>query len=192
MLREKDPKLFREHTALMSKKLMADTTKMISFDRDMFTIVGNSPIKGGTCTMDLYGVKSGLAHFNPIMVENVQGLPKLEEVEDVNELKKMGLKHKPWNPSANVNMKRPDKSQKGARKTSRGKSPGTGLVVTNKRVKFGNDDKGKDKDEEKGPKPLLPGSFQSKIAEFKVEKDKLMKRLGDDDKENLKNFIAVN
>lgn len=57
------------------------------FDKDYVDLSGVSPIR---CRheIDLYGVKSGLGKFNPIMVENINKLPEPEEFEDPNILKK--------------------------------------------------------------------------------------------------------
>jgi len=48
---------------------------------DFKDVSGVSPIR---CRheIDLYGVKSGLGKFNPIMVENINKIPEPEEFED--------------------------------------------------------------------------------------------------------------
>ena len=47
-------------------------------DRDYLDVSGVSPIKNRH-EIDLYGVKSGLGKFNPIMVENINKIPEPEE-----------------------------------------------------------------------------------------------------------------
>jgi hypothetical protein len=56
------------------------------FDRDFIDVSGVSPIR---CRheIDLYGIKSGLGKFNPIMVENINKLPEPEDYENPKLLK---------------------------------------------------------------------------------------------------------
>lgn len=75
------------------------------FDRDYLDVAGVSPIR---CRheIDLYGVKSGLGKFNPIMVENINKLPEPEDFEDPEILKRNAAK------SAKKEAKDPKSAQK--------------------------------------------------------------------------------
>jgi len=67
---------------------MADKFNQKSkLDRDFLEVSGVSPIR---CRheYDLYGVKSGIGKFNPIMVENLNKIPEDGDFLGPNELKK--------------------------------------------------------------------------------------------------------
>lgn len=53
-----------------------------------------SPIKNRP-EIDLYGVKSGLGHLNPILLENINKIPGPEDYEDPELLKKRGYASPP-------------------------------------------------------------------------------------------------
>ena len=53
-----------------------------------------SPIKNRP-EIDLYGVKSGLGHLNPILLENINKIPGPEDYEDPELLKKRGYTSPP-------------------------------------------------------------------------------------------------
>ena len=57
-------------------------------DRDFLDVSGVSPIKNRH-PIDLYGLESGLGHFNPIMVENLNKIPEPKDYEDKAALAKM-------------------------------------------------------------------------------------------------------
>lgn len=122
------------------------------FDKDWAEVPGVSPIR---CRheMDLYGVKSGLGKFNPIMVENVNKLLEPEDYED-NKGK----------PAESKSAKKDDKSSKSAKKEApappkeKEKKTPSKLILTNKRDKAGPD----------YSQFNLPATFKSKYAEFRV------------------------
>ena len=75
--KSKDPKAIFVHNERMATRF----NEIQKFDRDYLDVAGVSPIR---CRheIDLYGVKSGLGKFNPIMVENINKLPEPEDFED--------------------------------------------------------------------------------------------------------------
>jgi hypothetical protein len=103
--------------------------------------------------MDLYGVKSGLGKFNPIMVENINKLLTPEDYEDAKGKGFSAKKEEKGGKSAKKGAPAAPAPPKPAEK----KTP-TKLVLTNKRDKPGPD----------FSKFELPGTFKSKYAEFRV------------------------
>jgi hypothetical protein len=95
-------------------------------------VAGVSPIR---CRheIDLYGVKSGLGKFNPIMVENINKLPEPEDFEHPDILKQNAAK------SA---KKDAAKDPKSAKKEAPPK-PAPGKCKTPSKLVLTNQDKGK-------------------------------------------------
>ena len=79
----KDPEAVKAHNENMANRF----NEIQKFDRDWAEVPGVSPIR---CRheVDLYGVKSGVGKFNPIMVENVNKLLEPEDYEDAKTLAK--------------------------------------------------------------------------------------------------------
>lgn len=57
-------------------------------DRDFLDVPGVSPLRFRH-DIDLYGTKSGLGQFNPIMVENINKIPDIYDCEDPRMLNDM-------------------------------------------------------------------------------------------------------
>lgn len=81
--RPKDEKAVKAHNVAMADKF----NQGAKLDRDFLDVSGVSPIR---CRheYDLYGVKSGIGKFNPIMVENINKIPEEEDFLDNATLKK--------------------------------------------------------------------------------------------------------
>ena len=75
--RPKKPEAVKAHNEMMSTVF----NQKQRLDRDYLDVSGVSPIKNRH-EIDLYGLKSGLGKFNPIMVENINKIPEPEEYED--------------------------------------------------------------------------------------------------------------
>lgn len=125
------------------------------FDRDYLDVAGVSPIR---CRheIDLYGVKSGLGKFNPIMVENINKLPEPEDFEDPEILKRNAAK------SAKKDAKDPKSAKK-----EKAPLPAPGKVKTPSKLVLTNQDKGKKPNFDKFS---VPATFNSKYAEYMVNK----------------------
>lgn len=111
-----DPMAVKVHNEKMATRF----NEIQKFDRDYLDVAGVSPIR---CRheIDLYGVKSGLGKFNPIMVENINKLPEPEDFEHPEILKNMAAK------SAKKEAKDPKSAQK---KVEKSPVPAPGKVKT--------------------------------------------------------------
>lgn len=148
----KDPEAVKVHNELMANRF----NQIQKFDKDWPEVPGVSPIR---CRheVDLYGVKSGLGKFNPIMVENVN---KILEPEDYEDNKGKGAQAK--------SAKKEKKDDKAGGKSAKKEAPAppkekekktpSKLVLTNKREKTGPD----------YSQFSLPATFKSKYAEYRV------------------------
>jgi hypothetical protein len=104
----------------------------------------------------LYGVKSGLGKFNPIMVENINKLPEPEDFEDPEILKRNAAK------SAKKNAKDPKSASKVVEKSP---VPPPGKLKTPSKLVLTNQNKGKRNDHDKF---VMPATFTSNYAAYMV------------------------
>ena len=118
-------------------------------------VPGVSPIR---CRheIDLYGVKSGLGKFNPIMVENINKLPEPEEVEHPKVLKKNASKSAKKEKQAT-----PQKQEKAGTPTPvKEKRTSSKLILTNQ-------NKGKKNEYDRY---TLPATFKTEYGQYMVKK----------------------
>lgn len=104
----------------------------------------------------MYGVKSGLGKFNPIMVENINKLPEPEDFEDPEILRRTAAK------SAKKAGKEPKSAQK---KIEKSPLPAAGKVKTPYKLVLTNQNKGNRPNYDKFS---MPATFSSNYAAHMV------------------------
>ena len=147
----KNPEAVKHHNEAMANRF----NQVQKFDKDWPEVPGVSPIR---CRheIDLYGVKSGIGKFNPIMVENINKLLEEEDHEPVPNPQKGMSASKSAKKEAGGKSAKKEKAAPAAPKEK--KTPSK-LVLTNKSKKAGPD----------FSKATVPASFKSKYAEYQVQ-----------------------